>query len=110
VEIAGHEQVEPAVVVVVEKAGAGAPSAGGDAGTGGDVGERPVAHVAVQGVAAVVGHVDVGEAVVIVIAGGRAHAVLVLRSAADGGPGRDILERPGTRLPVQTIPETRDGF
>src|SRR4029453_15378166 len=35
VEIAGHEQVEPAVVVVVEEAGAGAPSAGGAAGTRG---------------------------------------------------------------------------
>ena len=47
-EITGDEQIEVAVVVVVEEPGAGTPPAGTDAGAGGHVGERAIALVAIE--------------------------------------------------------------
>ena len=50
-DVARDEQIEPAVVVVVEEAGAGAPAACRDAGALRHVGERAVAIVAIERVA-----------------------------------------------------------
>src|SRR5207247_2877032 len=55
VHISGDEEVELAVVVEVEEAGARAPAAGPHSGARGDVAKGAVAVVAVQGVAAVIG-------------------------------------------------------
>src|SRR5205085_10282674 len=72
VDVARDEQVEGAVVVVVEEAGAGTPAAAADPGALRHVGEGAVAVVAIQRVAAVAGDVEVGVPVVVVI--GRRHA------------------------------------
>src|SRR5205085_860697 len=55
IHIAGDEEVELSVVVFIEESGARAPSAGGDSGPPGDVGERAVPIVVVERVAAIVG-------------------------------------------------------
>ena len=76
------EQVEAAVVVVVEPDGAGGPAGSGDAGFLGHVGERAVAVVVIEDAAAVLRDVEVGEAVAVVVADRDAHAVA---AAGDAG-------------------------
>jgi hypothetical protein len=71
---AAHEEVQLAVVVVVEPDGAGAPARSGHACLLRDVRERPVTVVAIEGGPAIGGHVQVGEAVVVVIPDRGAHA------------------------------------
>src|SRR5207249_5947674 len=73
--VSGDEEVELAVVVEVEEAGARAPAAGPHTGARGDVAKRAVAVVAVQRVAAVIGHVEGGKAVVVVVPDRDPHAV-----------------------------------
>ena len=72
------EQIEPAVVVEIEPDGAGGPvileNFGAQPGVLAHVGEGAVAVVAVEDGAAVGGDEQIGEAVVIVIAHGHAHA------------------------------------
>ena len=53
--VAGHDQVEPAIAIVVDEAGAGAPSASAHAGFGGDVSKCAVAVVVVKNISAQVG-------------------------------------------------------
>src|SRR4029077_20214397 len=75
----GYVQVFPTVVVVVRERGSYENPAGeGHARLCGDVDERPVAHVAVQGVPAqLVEKVDVLAAVVVVIADRQSRPVIV---------------------------------
>ena len=110
VEIAGDEQIEPAVVVVIEEAGARAPSAGGDAGLPGDVGERAVPVVAIERVAAVARDVEIREAVVVVVSHRDAHAVMVLWHSGETGLLRHVDERAIVVLPVQPVPESAVGL
>ena len=58
IEVAGDEQVQPSVVVVVEKSGRGRPAAGADARLRRHIGESSIAAVAIEGVAPVVRDVD----------------------------------------------------
>ena len=79
-DVIGDNEIEPAVLVVIKPARAGGPSAFiGDAGFGGDVGESSVTVVVVENRAAVAGDVEIGVAVVVVIADGNALAVMSLR-------------------------------
>ncbi len=66
--ITGHEEVEAAVVVVIEEPGARAPSAGGNSSAIRDVGERAIPIVVVERVAAVACHADVLKTIMIVVA------------------------------------------
>ena len=106
-DVTRHEQIEIAVVVGIEETGAGAPASGGDAGAGGDVAERPVAIVAIQRIAAEVGHVEIGEAVVVVVGCGGAHAVGILRHARKPRFLGHIHERPISLLAEQPVPVLR---
>src|SRR5439155_24353492 len=76
---AGYEQVGPTVVVVVGERGPdGDPIAEGDPRLRGDVEERAVARIAVQGVRPLlVEKVDVLVAILVVIAHRQARAVIV---------------------------------
>ncbi len=69
------EQVQPAIVVVIEPDGAGGPSWRGYAGFLGHIGKSAVAIVVVQDAFAVLRDVQVGEAVAIVVADCHALAV-----------------------------------
>ena len=75
VQVVPDEQIEPAVAVVVEEGGGNAPPGTGGAGLGRDVGERPVPLVPVHLVGPEPRQVEVDRAVVVVVAGGHAHAV-----------------------------------
>ena len=109
--VARDEQIELAVVVVVEEPRARAPPASRDTPARlGHVGERAVAVVVIQRVAAVIRHVEIFEAVVVVVAHRDAHAVLVLRHAGESRLLRDIDERAVRSLVVQPVPECRVGL
>ena len=106
VDAGGQHQVEIAVVVVVQEGGAPSPRSVPHPRRIGDVLEDAVALVAVQAVAVAVRHaflVDgahepVEVAVAVVIAHGRAHAVLV---GADPRPPGDVDEAPVAPIPVE---------
>src|SRR2546427_7985763 len=68
VDVAGHEQVQLPVAVVIPEGAPGGPSIHGDAGRFAHVGERPVVVVVIEPIAAVVGDVEVGPAVVVEVA------------------------------------------
>ena len=84
-------EVEPAVVVVVPEPAGEAVGRLGDAEHGGDIDERAVALIVIEPVGlAQVGDVEVGQAVVVVVAPGDS-----LAEPAVGHAGRigDVLER-----------------
>ena len=93
VHVARDEEVEPAVVVVVQESGAGAPLSRSHSGDFRHVDERAVPVVTIERVSAVVGDVDVCEAVVVVVADRDAHAVVVLRHAGETGLLRHVGKR-----------------
>ena len=68
IDEAADEQVEAAVVVVIEPNGADAQPGAATPGFFGDVGEGAVAVIAVEDAAAVLRHVEIGEAVGVVVA------------------------------------------
>src|SRR5205085_2816030 len=88
--VARDEQVEQAVVVVVEEAGAGAPAAAANARPLRHVRKGAVAVVAIQRVAAIARQVQVGVTVVVVVGGGDAHAVGGLIAAGQAGRLGDV--------------------
>ena len=96
-----------AIVIEIEKAGGTGPASGFDASLGGDVSESAVAIVVIQRVLSVVGYVDVGKTVVIVIAYGYADAVVSVSSVGETGFLGDIGESTIGILAVQAIPILR---
>ena len=98
----GDEDVEPAVVVVVEEGGARLERVARhrDARPGGDVGEAPVAVVVVEHVVAVVGHQDVHVAVVVVVPDRDA-----LRVALDPRAAQPRLEGHVDEAPLADVAE-----
>ena len=74
VDVVGHEQVEPAVAVVVGERRAGRPSRIPNARLLRDIRKRAVAVVAIQPVRAVAGDVQVLPAVVVEVGGDDTHA------------------------------------
>src|SRR6267154_4911655 len=76
-DVVGDEQIQPAILVVVEPSGTGRPSAQvGDSGFFGDVGKGPIAIVVIKDGAAVTRDVNIWEAVVVVVADGNTLAVM----------------------------------
>src|SRR5260370_22957079 len=70
IDVVGDEKIELAVAIVIDEGTAGIPALafGGNAGFGGDIGERAVAIVVVEDVFAEVGNEEIVEAVVLVLA------------------------------------------
>ena len=69
------EQIESAVIVIIEPDRAGSPSGGGDPCLLRYISEGAVTVVAVENAAPILGHVQVREAIGVVIADGDAHAI-----------------------------------
>ena len=83
-------EVEPAVVVVVPEPAGEAVGRPGDAEHGGDIDERAVASIVIEPIAVgQVGDVEVGQAVVVVVAPGHSLAEPIVGHAGRDG---DVLE------------------
>ena len=89
VDVAGDEEIELAVAVVVSPRGSGGPVAEGDAGLLCDVGKGAIVVVVEEAIFAEVGDVEVGPAVVVVVTDGNAEAPAVV---GDSGLGGDVGE------------------
>src|SRR5439155_827561 len=75
IHITGHEEVEVAVIVVIEKPGARTPSASDNSGAFRYVGERAVPIVMVERVPAIACYVDVFKAIIVVVAHRHTHRI-----------------------------------
>ncbi len=82
IDEATDEEIEAAVVVVIEPDGARGPAGCGYAGFFGDVGEGAVAVVAIEDAATVLRDVEIGEAVGVVVAYSDAHAIAAAGDAS----------------------------
>src|SRR2546430_1304395 len=96
----------PVVVIVEEPRGDG-PSAGRNAGLFGDVGERAVTVVVIQRVVAVAGHIQVGEAVVVIVGCRDAHSVIVIAGVLKAGLGGNVSKTAVAILLVEAVPVAR---
>src|SRR5580698_230570 len=76
IQIAGNEQIQPAVVIVIEKSRRSRPTAGGDASLRGDIRKSAVAIVVIQNILSEVGHVDVRKTVIVIIPDRDSHSVV----------------------------------
>ena len=85
VDIAGDEEVEAAVAVVVAPGCPGRPIAEGDAGFFSDVGEGSIMIVVVEAVLAPVGNEQVGPAVVVIVGDSNSKAPSIVGDAGLGG-------------------------
>ncbi len=96
--VVGDEQVQLAVLVVVEEGRAGAEASAAGPGLRGDVGEAAVALVVEEPVAAEAGEVDVHPAVVVVVGGRAAQPV---HRDVEAGPAREVRERAVTVVAIE---------
>src|SRR5579864_4692411 len=77
VDVVDHDQVEPAILVIVEPTRACGPAAFiGHSRLGGHVCKCPVAVVVIQNGASVTGHIEIGIPVIVVVA--RRHTLAVV--------------------------------
>jgi hypothetical protein len=97
---AADEQIQPAVVVVIEPHGARRPARCGDTGLVRHVGESSVAIVLIQDAAAVRRHEQVRKTVIVVITDGNAHPE---RAAGDTSRIGHVRECAVAVVPVERI-------
>ena len=89
IQIAKDDQIQKPVAIQIDPRRAGGPPASRDAGLLRHVGERAVAVVVVELVAAIGGYIKILESVVVVVADGNAHAV---SGSLQAGLLGDVLE------------------
>src|SRR5207244_4777244 len=104
VHITCDEEIELAVVVVIEEPCAGAPAACTDSGFSGHVSKRSVSIVVIQGVSSIPCYIDIFETIVVVVSDSDTHAIEALRSTAHARTYGHIGERSIRILMVETIP------
>src|SRR5260370_15582520 len=96
-----------AVAVIVNKAGARAPSLTGNACFRGNIGKSAVTVVVIQNIADQVGNEQVGITIIVIVTGGDSHPV---KAPLQSCLYRDVSERAVVIVPVETIPESRIRF
>ena len=106
-QITGNEEVQVAIVIIVEKAGTYVPAISLDAGLPRDVRKSAIAVVSVKNAISIIGHQQVSIAVVVVVPCGHAHAVA--RSPHTGAQG-DVRKGAVTIVAEQPIPRLRCGL
>jgi hypothetical protein len=105
--VAGHDQVEAAVAIVVHEAGAGAPSAPAHTSLRGNVSKSAVAIVAIKNIPAQVGDQQVDVPVIVVIPDRHSHAVgVALHAGCLGDVGKGAI----AIVTIEAVPVTRIGF
>ena len=101
IEIAGNEQVQVAVAIVIAESRTGMPDiAAADMCLFRDVDEGAVAPVLVQNIATEIGDEQVGEAVIVVI---RGDAAKTPATAGDAGLERHVRERAVTVIAIKMV-------
>ncbi len=109
IDIVADEKIEIPVAIEIHPRGASRPVRIIDAGFARDIGEGTVAIIVIEHVAAEVGHVEIEEAVVIIVAGSHAHAIADVShsgffSDVDESQltrfGQQIFEQPVARFPA----------
>ena len=81
VDVAGHEDIEQSVAVIITKAWTGGPVAKSYSGRFGDIGKRPVVIIVLESILSVIGHVKVWPAVVVIVTHRHAESPSVIRHA-----------------------------
>ena len=104
IEIPGDKEIQLAVVIVIEESRGRGPAAGCDACMRSYIRKCAVAVVVVQDVAAVAGDIEIGKAVVVVIAGGHAHPVVGFAGPRKPRLGSDVGEGAIPILAIEAIP------
>src|SRR5271163_4850731 len=94
-----YEQIQMAVVVVIEKAGGAAPTASLYTRLGGDVCKGAITIVVIQSILSVVRDVQIGKAIIVVIADRHAHAVVAVARIRQTSFLGDVRETPIRILP-----------
>src|ERR1700674_4644680 len=89
-DIAKDNGVEEAIVIKVPPGGPGGPTAARDPSLIGHVGKGAVTIVVIELIAAVSGHIQILEAIVVIIARGDSHTIA---RALETGPLGDIFKR-----------------
>ena len=100
IHVVGHEKIEVAVAIDVEKGTTGTPHIGIGAAGIRHFGKPAATGVVIQLIRTDVGDVQVNQAVIVIVAGAGAHPVPAL---PDTRRGRRILERPIAAIPVQAM-------
>src|SRR5579862_1153614 len=99
--VAGHNQIQASVVVVIHPGGARGPSGAGDACTSRYIGERPIAVIVIQSAVAIAGNEQVFVAIIVVVAHGNASRV-----AASGESSllSHVFKRAVRFLMIESVP------
>jgi len=98
--IAGYEQVEVSIVVVIKKAGGSRPSSACNAGFFGHVGKGTVLVVVIEHIPAIAGHEEIRITVVVIVGYGHAHAVVSIAGVCKTRSPGDVGKAPVAILPV----------
>ena len=110
IHITGHEEVEVAVIVVIEEPGARTPSASDNSGALRYVGERAVPIVMVERVPSIACHVDVFETIIVVVTHRHTHRIVALRHPSEAGFFRHIRECAVGVLMIKPVPKPAIGL
>src|SRR5260370_21012796 len=105
--VSSDEEIEMAVIIVIEKARGARPAAVGLSSFRGLIVESAVAIVVVQNIFAVAGDVQIGETVIVIVAHGDAHAVVAVAGDGKARGLSNVREIAIAMLAVQAIPVTR---
>ena len=103
-DVAAHEQIEPAVAIVVGESAAGGPPARGDARLFRDVGERSVVVVVIETVFSKGGDVEILPAVAIDVGGAHTHAPARMSDARLVG---DVFEAAFAEVVIERAARSR---
>jgi hypothetical protein len=107
VHVAGYKKIELPVVIVIQKSGGNRPSTRRDARFGRHIREGAVAVIVIQNIFSVTGDIEIGIAIVIVIADSYTHAIVSIAGVRQAGLLGYVGEGSVFILPVQAIPVAR---
>src|ERR1700674_1112755 len=107
VHIAGDEQVELSIVVVIEEARGDGPASARHAGFGGYIRKRSISVVVIQNVFAVAGHIQIRIPIVVVVADRHSHPVIPIPRAGQSRRLGYVQKAPVAVLAIQAVPVAR---
>src|ERR1700691_6400024 len=104
VQIAGHEQVQFAIVVIVKKSRRDRPAAASNASLCGDIRKGSVAVVVIKNVFRIVRDENIRIAIIVIIAPGAAHAIISVACIFQPSFLGHVGETAIAILPVESVP------